>query len=970
MPLKGDNGEGSTSMGESFNPATLKIACFGPFQLIPAERLLYREGEAVAVGSRQLDLLTALVERPGEVLSQRELMQRAWPDLVVEAVNLRVHIGHLRKVLGDGQDGARYIDNVAGRGYCFVASVQWTQELRQGENQTTNVTGRPTVEAPKLPPRLARMIGRDDSVAELKEMLLSRRFVSIVGAGGLGKTTIAVSVAHALAGDFDSAVYFVDLTSLGEEGLVVSAVATALGYRPLSQDPLEGLIAFLSESRLLLVLDNCEHIIEAAARLTERLVGETGGVHILATSRESLRVEGENVHLLPPLDSPPTSPALTVALCMASPAVRLFMDRAVAGGHRSALTDRDAVVVADICRRLDGVPLAIELVAGRVGMYGIQGTGDLLDSRFNLLWQARRSAMPRHQTLVAMLDWSYNLLCPRDKKILCVLSVLVGEFTLEAAQALADDAAWVGDDVILAVGSLVDKSLIWTTEVDGTIRFRLLDTTRVYAFEKLVESGDQHAVARRHALYFCKLLKEAAIDVLKFNKRDLSPYSHHVDNVRAALAWSFSSQSDKSIGTELAALATPLFRGLFLLTDCRRWCERGLAVLDASDRKTLKELTLQEGLAISAMLTGGNGEEVRSAIERGLMLAEALNEGEHQLQLLAGLHLHLVIANDFLGALAIAKRSAAVAAGIEGVDARIMAEWMLGTSYYLLGKLEVAQHHCEMGFNNAVSPVSNLSDFFGFDHRIRALIVQALVLWLRGFPDRAAVTAEQAIDEAELRADPLNRCITVVYTASIFILRGDLDTAERRIKQIGVLAGRHGLRPYRILGTALTGELAVARGDFRSGIELLRSALADLQTERHNVATGEFACALADAFVQCGQFAEAAATVDRRISSVEPSLNTFEMPELLRARAEIWLAQPEPDPVAAEQALLRSVEIARSQGALASELRSANVLARHRLTDDRRHEARELLATVFEKFTEGHHTTDLKNARRLLDAMK
>ena len=241
-------------MGESRRSATSNIAFFGPFQLVAAERLLYRNGEAVVLGSRQLDLLTALVERSGEVLSQRELMQRAWPDLVVEDVNLRVHIGHLRKILRDGQEGARFITNVPGRGYCFVAPVRWTEQLRPLESVSEEAGGgSPTPSVPRLPPRLARMIGREQSVAEVKKMLVASRFVSVVGTGGLGKTTTAVSVAHGLAEDFQGSVFFVDLAPLSETSLLPATVASAVGYRPLSQNPLDGLIAFLSQRRVLLV---------------------------------------------------------------------------------------------------------------------------------------------------------------------------------------------------------------------------------------------------------------------------------------------------------------------------------------------------------------------------------------------------------------------------------------------------------------------------------------------------------------------------------------------------------------------------------------------------------------------------------------------------------------------------------------------------------------------------------------------
>jgi len=340
------------------------------------------------------------------------------------------------------------------------------------------------------------------------------------------------------------------------------------------------------------------------------------------------------------------------------------------------------------------------------------------------------------------------------------------------------------------------------------------------------------------------------------------------------------------------------------------------------------------------------------------------------LQLLAGLHLHLVIKSDFLGALGVAERSAEVADNIDDIDARIITEWMLGTSHYLLGKLAIAQYHCELGFTYAVSPASNLSDFFGYNHRVRALIVLARVLWLRGFPDRAAAAARQAIDEAEKRGDPLNHCVTLVFTATIFILKGDFNTAERWIEQIAVHSERHGLKPYRALGTALEGELAVARGEFEVGIPLLRGALTSLHAERHDVATAEFACALSSALVRCGSFRQAAATIDVLLAQTEPYGETFELPELLRARAEIWLAQPNPDCIAAEEALGRSIDLARSQGALALELRSATVLARHWLAESRQNDARSLLAEIFQRCSEGFATTDLKAARQLLDELR
>ena len=318
----------------------------------------------------------------------------------------------------------------------------------------------------RLPPKLTRMIGRDDTIRTLSAQLMMWRFVSIVGAGGIGKTTVAISVAHALLDGFDGAVFFVDLAALIDATLVPTAVASALGFMLQTEDPLRSLAAFIGDKKILLVLDNCEHVIDIAAVLAERVVSEAPQAHVLTTSREALRVEGEHVHVLYALDCPPEDGGLTATAVLPYPAVQLFMERAAASGHGTVLSDIDAPVVATICRRLDGIALAIELAASRASSLGIRGIAELLDNRFSLVWHGRRTALPRHQTLNAMLDWSYNLLSPHEKAVLGRLSVFVGDFTLEAARSVASDVETDGarptDEARAAeaIASLLDKSLI------------------------------------------------------------------------------------------------------------------------------------------------------------------------------------------------------------------------------------------------------------------------------------------------------------------------------------------------------------------------------------------------------------------------------------------------------------------------------------------------------------------------------
>jgi predicted ATPase/DNA-binding winged helix-turn-helix (wHTH) protein len=476
---------------------TRGFVSFGPFCLFAAERQLKKGDEPLQLGGRALDTLIALVERAGEVVTQRELISRVWPDVTVEEANLRGQIASLRKALGDGREDARYIVTVPGRGYCFVAPVTLSTPQLSPSRETVG-----SDRLQRLPPKLTRMIGRDDTIRALSAQLMMCRFVSIVGPGGIGKTTVAISIAHALLDGFNGAVFFVDLAALTDAKLVPTMVARALGFMVQTQDPLRSLAAFIGDKKILLVLDNCEHVIDSAAMVAEQVAREAPQAHVLTTSREALRVEGEHVHLLYALDYPPEDWDLTAEGALAYPAVQLFMERAAASGYGGALSDIDAPIVAAICRRLDGIALAIELAASHAGSLGIRGIAELLDNRFSLVWRGRRTALPRHQTLNAMLDWSYNLLSQHEKAVLGRLSVFVGDFKLEAVCAVASDAETDEALVNDAIASLIAKSLISTTALHESTYYRLLETTRVFAQAKLADRGERNRVSRRYATFF------------------------------------------------------------------------------------------------------------------------------------------------------------------------------------------------------------------------------------------------------------------------------------------------------------------------------------------------------------------------------------------------------------------------------------------------------------------------------------
>jgi predicted ATPase/DNA-binding winged helix-turn-helix (wHTH) protein len=939
--------------------STHGVISFGPFRLLAAERQLKKGADPLHLGGRALDTLIVLVERAGEVVTQRELISRVWPDVTVEEANLRVHIANLRKTLGDGRGGVRYIATVPGRGYCFVAPV-------------TPFAPHPTLPLPDdladrlqvLPPKLTRMIGRDDTIRSLSAQLMMCRFVSIVGPGGIGKTTVAISVAHALSDGFNGGVFFVDLAALTDPKLVPTTVASALGFMMQTHDPLLSLLAFIGDKKILLVLDNCEHVIDVVAMLAERVVSESPQAHVLTTSREALRVEGEHVHLLYALCCPPEEGGLTAAAALAYPAVQLFMERAAAGGYDAALGETDAPIVAAICRRLDGIALAIELAASRAGSLGVRGVAELLDNRFSSIWHGRRTALPRHQTLNAMLDWSYNLLSQQEQAVLNRLSVFVGNFNIEAARFVASEAETDELSVSEAIASLVAKSLIATTVLRGLTYYRLLETTRNFAQAKLVERREASRVARRHANFFSEFLQQEIV-LSRFGERDLSGYTSHIGNVRAALEWAFSYAGD--LGAELVTRALPLFIGSALLEECAQWCERALADLDSGARGTRREMILQEALALCLMYTSGNTDRVRAAIERALPLDEAFGDHRHRLQLLYGLYRLFMRLADFRGALTVAQQSETFAEVAKDPAGLLLADFMLGTYHHYVGDQTKAQFHVERCISRAAEPGTFIPNFFGFDYRAYTPISLGRALWLRGFSDQARRIAKNAIDETASGVRPLSTCVSLAYGTPIFLWSGDFKSADDYVERLIEHAGRHSFEPYRAVGLGLKGALAIARDEPEIGVDLLRNALEILTVKKLHLWLGEFTGALAEGLRKTGQMGKALLAIDRAIARATDCGTTFWMAELLRIKAQVLAAMPQHGRLAAMNCLTEALAVARTQSALALELRSTMASAHLLAEEERFDQGRDYIACLYDRFSEGFETADLRMARQIME---
>ncbi len=471
---------------------------FGRFELRPATRQLLVDRQPAALGARAFDLLLALIERRDRLVTKDELLELVWPGLVVEENNLQVQVSALRKLLG--QDA---IGTVAGHGYRF------TLEPTQSDTPAPPL---PRVAKHNLPAQVSSFIGRERELTDLRAMLAHHRLVTLTGVGGIGKTRLALRLATEVLDAHGDGVWFVDLAPVSDPRLVVHAVAATLGVREeAGQSLVEALQRFVEDRALLLVLDNCEHLLEACAQLARDLLQAGRNSTIVATSREPLHVPGEATLPVAPLPAPePAGDLAPDALCGYA-AVQLFLDRAIDASPDFALTRKNAAAVARICRELDGIPLALELAAARARSMSIDAIADHLTDRFALLKGRDRTALPRQQTLRAAIDWSYDLLAPPERALLQRLSVFAGGFTFDAAEVVG-----AGDDVasravLDLLGHLVDKSLV-TFSVQRE-RYRLLETVRQYALERLAESGEEAKVRDRHLEFYVALAQRAGSEI-------------------------------------------------------------------------------------------------------------------------------------------------------------------------------------------------------------------------------------------------------------------------------------------------------------------------------------------------------------------------------------------------------------------------------------------------------------------------
>jgi predicted ATPase/DNA-binding winged helix-turn-helix (wHTH) protein len=948
---------------------TPAIIAFGRFQIVPHRRELLADGRPIDLGGRTFDVLMALIEGQGAVVGKDALMSRVWPNRTVEESSLHVQISALRNALGADRG---LIRTISGRGYQFTGEIRTI--AASPDTQAAAGTAMPVPAPPRpptnLPGPVSELIGRDLEFEEVLGLTAAHRLVTLTGAGGIGKTSLGLEVARHLLSEFVDGVWAIELAPLSDPALVPVTVATALGLE-LADDIAspERVANALGAKQLLLVLDNCEHVIEAAASMAEALLRANPAARLLATSREPLRAEGECLYRVPPL-AVPTEGSRDAEDPLRYGAVRLFVARARAAAPQFSPDEHAVAAIATICRHLDGIPLAIELAAARTTALGVEELAACLDDCFQLLTGGRRTALPRHQTLRATLDWSYQLLPEPERVVLRRLAIFAGGFTLQAASTIAAIDEIAGSDVVDRAANLVAKSLVVADLGGATGWYRLLETTRAYALEKLTQSGEFEQVARRHAEYCRDLFERAEVELQTRPASEwLAAYGRRINNLRAALDWAFSPTGDVAVGVALTIAAVPLWLQLSLVQECRGRVERALASLaPEAGRSAGQEMKLYAALAASLLLSKGPMPATEAVWAKALEIAESLGDTEYQLRALCGLWVCRLNRGEFRVALTLAQRFYSLAQDRGDPADLPIGDRIIGTSLHYWGDQTNARHHIERMLKRMLSGFAPVR---WLDQRVVARVALARILWLQGFPDQARRTAQRTVDDARTLNHAVSLCFVLNECACpVALFTGDLAAVESYVAMLLDSSAAHALPIWQAGGHRYQGTLLIRNGDFDSGLQLLRTALAQPPEASFQPDFTQFLGELAEGLGRAGQVAQGFEAIDEALARSERNEERWCVAELLRIKGELLLLQEGSGAAAAaEDHYQQALDWARRQGALSWELRAATSLARLLRDQTRSTEAIALLAPIYNRFTEGFETADLKAAKALIDGL-
>ncbi|SHI05300.1 ATP-binding protein [Bradyrhizobium erythrophlei] len=898
--------------------ANLVYAC-EQWEIDLGRRELRSRGIPVPFGGRAFEIVKVLVQSATELVTKDHMMERVWPGAIVGEGTLHVHISAVRKALGPDRGLPK---TASGRGYRLLGS--WTPQQREGTappvySPLTRTSGAPP--ANNLLPLITRLIGRTAAAQFVRDLVSAYRVVTLTGPGGIGKTSLAIEAVRYLLPDFEDGGWIVELASLSDPGLVPSTVASTLGLKLAGEISADSVARAVGGRHLLLVLDNCEHVIDAVANLAETFTRLCPRTTIVATSREVLRIDGESVYRVPPLDVPAPGQAAPDYILQYS-AVELFIARTKALNAGFSPHAEDLASIATICRRLDGIPLAIEFAAARAAVLGVQLVAAGLRDRFALLTAGRRTALPRQRTLRATLDWSHELLPETERWLLRRLAVFPGGFTIDAAVAVMTDTGFDASAVLDGIANLIAKSWVALDKSGAAARWTLLETIRAYALEKLVEHAEAGIAAEHHALYFRDLFTPQARGARSsLSDEDLARHVREIDNVRAALDWSFSSAGDQAIGIDLTVAYAPVWRHLSQMSECSERCERALLSLEPHVTANMPlRMELQINLASAIFITMGSPEQAKALLIEALATADALNDLNAQAGALSMLISIYFSRGEYGRAQIAAERIEQIAHRIgDPIHLRFAYQQMAAT-LLTRGRSREAQQYLErvLRFSAASGDRRDAIYYNSNDHAAdRATLAAAL--WMQGFTDQALNEARLSLKELQGADHPLLLCRTLYGISRMSKMTGDFATADREIARLIEVAKGSNAHLWETAAHFLKGKLLVERGEFAQGLLVLRDAFETCDRTGWHISYEEYKGALALGLAGIGRLDEALIALDDAMAADRKGAGGrgWYAPELFRIKGEVLLQQAADQLVlAAEDCFTQAAQMVREQGAL------------------------------------------------------
>ena len=880
---------------------------FGAFVVWEAQRRLERAGQAVRVGPRSFDLMLQLIKRAGEFVSKDDLLSAVWAGVVVEEASVRVHMSTLRKALGEpgeSDDCKEWISNIPLRGYRFNGRVR--HEVV--DNSAPIATPSPDPSFAALPVRLTELVGRDADLARVLESLRTHRLVTIVGTGGIGKTRLAIHAAESLQRMHATEVAFIDLSPLISAGHVLGTLARAVGVPADLPDTIGAVTRRLMGREVLLLVDNCEHVVDSLAAPISRLLSVLPGLRILATSREPLHGTGECVLRLAAL-AVPEAGEISLAQALHWPSVELLVERAKAAGA-GAFDESHAPLLAQIARQVDGIPLAVELVAARLGVQPIGDLARRLDDHMRL-YASSRAALARHRTLAAALDWSIALLSEVELRLFRWLSVFRGRFDVEAALGLS--VGGMSTDVAFdALISLVNKSLVFFDSNDAVAPYRLLDTTRSYAAVLLAQSGERAPLLERHAVLMRDLMKAAAAELSDLTEQAWADrHAHRLDDVRFALEVCLTHQPDAKLAASLVTASAPLWFHLAQVVEYRDRVSAALELVDRQPAPDTETATWLNTALVSALLhTGGSTPELGAAADQALAGALAVKIPVLELQARWGRCTHDMFRGEYSPALEQAHTLMAAAQSWSDPAALNLAHRVMAMSNHFSGRFAVSRQHSEASVRIGGGLGHSRAHMVGVNAIVAAKAVLCRTLWMQGETEKALEEASDAVARAQAAGRSVSLCSALYGACPVALWSDEPELAARWVRLMMDEARRKGLVGWQRYAEWFSQALQLRSAEDRDAC--IREVAGRLSA--YDAPHREMLATFCIDWVDDGLIARASRGGSPWVEA-----------EVWRAAG--WRAEQQAATDEAQAFYLRAVETARQQGAIAWELRAALSLA-------------------------------------------